>query len=308
MVKHELFKKFQKPILAFANSWIGRRYLGLSKELDKNIRIFRMHPNSYVVRRNGHFEQVFRGYDLFGQRLESALRIASFGLVPIFFKGAPALMFALTVNTFFSGAGDGFTKHDNASWDTAHDATSANFSDYTSELIDVKSEYTDKYWVNRGFFPVDTSVLPDDAIVLGATFQVFFSSVRDDDNDGNDYLNIVQTSQASPLSIVNGDHDQCGAVNSPTVGSTNVDISGLSAGGSHTFTLNATGLGWISRTGYTMLGMREGHDIADNSVATSTNTITGVRIFSSERAGTAQDPTFVVTFDTPPGAFPYTMW
>jgi hypothetical protein len=31
-----------------------------------------------------------------------------------------------------------------------------------------------------------------------------------------------------------------------------------------TFTLNSTGRGWVNKTGYTLLGVREGHDVLDD--------------------------------------------
>ena len=95
-------------------------------------------------------------------------------------------------------------------------------------------------------------------------------------------------------SLADGDFDQIVSINNPTAGASDTDITSLSAGGYRTITLNATGRGWISKTGYTKLGLREGHDAVDS--APSDSTFTGVQIQTADFTGTSRDPYLEVTY------------
>lgn len=111
---------------------------------------------------------------------------------------------------------------------------------------------------------------------------------------------VVQTSQPSTSELTTADYDLCGdAIDNPTKGSANIDLTGLTIGAYRDFTLNATGLGWISKTGYTMLGVREGHDIQDIwSDPGEVDKESGIWVSASEQTDTSQDPYLSVTYTT----------
>jgi len=113
-----------------------------------------------------------------------------------------------------------------------------------------------------------------------------------DDNDGDDFITVVQTSQADTASLTTADYDQCGAISNPTEGATRIDIGSITIGAYNSWTLNATGLGWISKTGYTFLGLREGHDAINSAITFGINR---VKFAGSEATGTANDPYLDVT-------------
>jgi hypothetical protein len=62
---------------------------------------------------------------------------------------------------------------------------------------------------------------------------------------------------------LNTDYSKAGnAIKNPTEGSSRIDISSIVPGYVE-WDLNSIGLSWISKTGYTKLALREGHDILD---------------------------------------------
>ena len=199
--------------------------------------------------------------------------------------------------SYYAGAGDGSvysTGQD--TWDIAHNMAGTYAIAYpTSEYMNLGVNTTRMY---RGFFPVDTSGIDDAATITDAKLYLYNDSTRsNNDNDGDDYLNVVQTTQASPTTLVAVDYDKCGAVHSPTIGGTQIDISSIGIG-YFSITLDATGIGWIKKTAgdpYTMLGVREGHDLID-SAPTGSNY---VYLVFSEHTGTDQDPYLSVTVSSP---------
>jgi len=172
---------------------------------------------------------------------------------------------------FYVGGGDGYVYKGASSWDAAHDATVGEGTSYWSLDPDEVAVASVKIGVApnifRVFLPIDTSKLPDTASVISAAFKGRVNEKFNLDNDGNDFVVIVQTSQASPLSLTVEDYDQCGVVNNPTEGSNRIDIGNILVGDYNSWALNATGTGWVSKTGWTLLGLREGHDVLDDSVA-----------------------------------------
>ncbi len=204
------------------------------------------------------------------------------------------------VNTTYAGAGDGFIGYDNAeSWSTTHGAATGYFTSYTLTNLNMYiEEYsTSNYAINRIFIPFDTSTLDDAVVITAATLNVLPYGKINQINDAYDFLTVVQTTQASNTVLVNADYDQAGAVTNPTeavdVGGRK-DITSISTGTYLTFNLNATGLTYVSKTGYTKLGLREGHDTLNNS--SFNNAYNEVTIYASEQTGTAQDPYLEVTY------------
>lgn len=210
-----------------------------------------------------------------------------------------------TVSTFYSGSGDGYSAiwESTSSWATVHDALTGNDTSATGTnfYAGISQHQTtgSKTTIGRMFLPFDTAAIPDTDTVTAATLTVYSTGTTfNGDNDGDDFVTVVQTSQASNTTLAHADYDTCGdAISNPTEGATRIDLSSWStgAGNANTFTLNSTGLGWISKTGYTKLGLREGHDVINSQIAN--NTVNGAAVYLSEQdgAGTTNDPTLTVT-------------
>lgn len=175
--------------------------------------------------------------------------------------------------------------------------------------------------IYRGTFPFDTSLIPANATITAASLNVFGTTTGGTPvtNDGLDYLTTVQSSATNYAAPAVADYSKIGApVTNPTEGNATgnrIDISsqwltndGSGNSGLNTFTLNATGMGWIKKagqastcsasTGITCLGVREGHDTTRTPLAAST-TYAYVSFATTAYPGTNADPFLSVTYRLP---------
>lgn len=138
--------------------------------------------------------------------------------------------------SYFSGWGDGYVQaymdgYSQSNWDSIHDNTTGHAND-TSNGADIGIGFDRAgSWMihmNRAFFPFDTSDIPDSADISAAALKLYVGyNIYDQVNDSESYIAIVQTSQASTSALANGDFDQAGAINNPTLGSSEFDIGSL---------------------------------------------------------------------------------
>ena len=194
-----------------------------------------------------------------------------------------------TTDTFYSSTGgDGTIRrgpNTQTTWTAARDtadgevAAAGNVSDFIFADRETGTNFT----VSRQFYPFDTSSIPDTDTISSATFSFYQTNA----GSGVRSVGLVQTSQASMSSLALADFDTCGAVNSATEGATRVTATAVQY---QDFALNATGLTWIDKTGYTKLGTRLSKDL-DNSAPAAREYIAGS--FADE-TGTANDPKLVV--------------
>jgi hypothetical protein len=203
---------------------------------------------------------------------------------------------------YYTGAGDGRVGYFVAgeSWGTAHDAETGTTADYTTDVMTLTETYKDiastHNGIWRGFLPIDTSGLPTGAIISEALLKLYVTFSNNSDADGEDWANVVQTSQDDNTELITADYNQCGDVDSPDEGATRISLNGMGTGWK-TWTLNSTGRGWINDDGYTLLGMREGHDVLNHQL--SVNGSNKINIRYSEYTGTDSDPYLSVTYTEP---------
>jgi len=205
-----------------------------------------------------------------------------------------------TTTTFSVQSGDGNVYKNYSTWSGVHDATSGSGQSYTSTTMPVQAGKTNNstYRIERAFLAFNTSALPDNTSIVDAKLKVYVHGKTNPDNDGDDWVTVVQGSQASPTSLVLNDYDNAGAITNPTEGidtSERKDITNVSTNAYLTLNLNNTGKGWISKTGNTLLALREGHDVI-NSSYTGGKGGNQLTLRSSEYSGTAFDPVLEVTY------------
>ena len=202
----------------------------------------------------------------------------------------------------YSGSGDGVVMRvdeymweacrNNSYGDASHDATPT-----ITTLASNDGEFG-SYILHRGFLPFDTSALLEDDVVSSTKLYFYVESTVNEDNDGYDYLTVVQGSQASPLLLTQYDYGEVGDIEGIDSGD-RLDITSLGTGWNY-FDLNSTGISWIDATGYTKFALREGHDLADVPPDTGRNE---VEIRSSDYSGTSSDPylqiIYTATQDSP---------
>jgi RHS repeat-associated protein len=216
-----------------------------------------------------------------------------------------------TTTSFAATGGDGsITFNSSTSWPTTHDATTGS-SVTTGTTLKVNSGKANggKYTIERGFTPFNTAALPDNATITAAKLKVLIDSKSDSDNDGDDWVTVVQGSQPSTASLAISDYDLAGSVNSPTEGINTAerkDITGVTTGQYLEFNLNSAGQSWVSKTGDTKLALREGHDVINSAFTGSNSTSNQLVLRTGEYAGTSSDPVLEVTYTTPPPAITMT--
>lgn len=145
----------------------------------------------------------------------------------------------------------------------------------------------------RSFFLFDTSPIPDTDTISSATFGFTIEA----GNIGNSFglsISLVAGTTISNTSISVNDYQ--GTVGNTTKFSTDKTLASLTADGAtyNNFTLNATGISAISKTGVTNLGGKIAND-ADNSAPTwSSSADSFANVNSADNAGTTDDPALVI--------------
>jgi hypothetical protein len=303
IIDKQFFKLHQKKLLFIANNHYLRWLLGLNHLGFKIDKVDLITPNSIHSNNVGYFFAAPRfaeslvynlspvAYFQYGGKRQSfkfsPVGLLGILLVVVMTKGFGFL--AVGAVDYYAGGGDGQVEKSSGdtNWNTCHDATAGSAADYESETANVKAKLdTGQYSISRGFFPVDTSGLPDGVTITGANFVHTVSSIQDTPFT----YRIVQTTQADTGSLVTGDYDQCGAIDDPTAGASDQSISTT---GTKTVALNATGLGWITDSGWTKLGIRERAHDADDEAATGNHQID---IYTSNRTGTSEDPYLAISY------------
>lgn len=228
----------------------------------------------------------------YNNRLASAVAAGSGGGVP-------------TVATFYATTGDGSIYKTATSWDPSHDAVSGTSAVYTGTTLTAGSGKSGSttYRLDRAFFGFDTSSLPDNATVTDSVLKVFVNSKLNNDNDGDDWMTVVQGSQPSTSSLTTADYDLAGSINTPTEGvdaGERKDISTVATGQYLNINLNSAGKSWVSKTGSTKLALREGHDVVDSPVVLGSGQYNQLTLRTANYTGTTSDPMLSVTYTTTP--------
>lgn len=204
---------------------------------------------------------------------------------------------ATTQNTY-SGAGDGQVRNSGTVWSTTRSAGTGDQANAIGASITpgtYGSTSGPQYYIFRGFNVFDTSFLGSSASISAASLNEWVVSVRNDTNDGTDYMTLVQATQASTSTLATSDFGAVGTTEAIDSGERK-DLSSVSAGAYLTFTFNATGRGFINKTGDTKIAKREGHDFANVDPASGVDKWNYLELYTSEQAGTANDPYLSVTY------------
>lgn len=204
---------------------------------------------------------------------------------------------------------DGYVESNLSTWDLTHDATAGtgafgaglgNSESGTSMIAGSGPvQAFGNFFIAHVFVLFNTAALLSGATISAAVLSLYCSAKSNVDNDGDDWMNVVQSSPASNTALANGDFDQCGAINNPTEGATRIDIGSITTSAYNDFTLDATGRGWVNKTGVTKLGVREGHDCIDDPTVGGTSK-NSTDLATAETSGTTSDPKLVVTYTPPP--------
>jgi len=166
--------------------------------------------------------------------------------------------------TFYGETGDGYlyAKTD-AHFSVAREAAVADVKDTAGDTIRIGVAYIDpplsgdKYRFYRGFLYFDTSSLPNNATVTAATLKIYLvGNLKIQETGIKVILFHAENRPTDPLSLSDFDLNFYASG-----GADDITVS-TGQSGYQTFTLNATGRGWINLTGKTTFCLRTEQDVS----------------------------------------------
>ena len=187
----------------------------------------------------------------------------------------------------FSSTSDGWIIASNASYANARNAASGTVWS-AIDLFVGQENAAGVFNIMRSYLYFDTSAIPDGAVISAASIYIYGTT----DNSTNDFdiqvWNGMPDYPHDPLAV--GDYAQG---NYAGTGGT-FNTSGFATGSYNQIPLDATGIGWISKTGTTKLMLRSSRDV--NQFQPGVGVAEYVIFESSDTAGTTQDPYITITY------------
>ncbi len=152
---------------------------------------------------------------------------------------------------------DGGVGNNHSTWSGTHDANTGDSLDDTSTSVSIGTQYVAilDFSIVRGFFPFDTTGLPEGITITAATFKAYvgwYHGVTE-----NDTFRLVETSQATKDDLIVEDFNQCGSIDDPTALAPDQQIDFADWLSWITWTMNSTGRDTINTDDWTLLGIRE---------------------------------------------------
>lgn len=185
-----------------------------------------------------------------------------------------------------------------AAWATIRGLSSGDYAEYSTDYhIKYYTAAASNNWseFKRAFVLFDTSALTSAASISAAVISFKGDGNASLDQLGTASVSIVSSTPASDTSISVGDYDQVGTTEFATA---RIGFGVWSTSAYNDFTLNASGIANISKTGVSKFGVRSNWDTDDAEptwVASKFNTVSW---YPSSRAGTSEDPKLVITYST----------
>jgi hypothetical protein len=182
-------------------------------------------------------------------------------------------------------------------WATCHDRVSgtsgADSDAYLAVHISTGSGTDGFRYLLRSQIFFDSSAIPDTDTVSAATLSIYGTDKADVGTAINPTCNIFGSTSVATTTIPDSDFS---ALNATAKCDTAITYANWSTAGYNDFTLNASGLADVSKTGLSRFAWREAAYDAPNSAPTwSAATDHRINGNSADVAGTANDPKLVVT-------------
>lgn len=166
---------------------------------------------------------------------------------------------------------------------------------YLSGLFSNGSSNFQDCWRSLDLF--DTSALGSSATIISATMSLYGNAGNTATmglSDANAGLALVDASPASDTTMQNSDYENSGTTRQATdLGFSTVDVSSY-----FDFTLNATGLASINKTGITKFAVRLVAELDTVSFSPGANKESSVFGYDSNNTGTSKDPKLVINYTT----------
>jgi hypothetical protein len=179
----------------------------------------------------------------------------------------------------------------------ARAGTEAYPSTTSGTCINFTPGSTTNQWISisRAIILFDTSALTSTASISAAVLSLY-GTAKADPTSISPNVDIYTTTPASNTDIVPADFSQFGSTSQTGVP---ITYAGWSTTGYNAFTLNATGLGNVSKTSISKFGTRNAnYDVAATAPTWANDFDTHLANYWADQAGTANDPKLVVTYST----------
>lgn len=331
-IDEEFFKRHQRILLWFVNTYFGRRYWRIRSGKG---RIHQILPNciSYNLRyefRHGQWYKIqtteFRTASGYANRLRWSLRYAwpfILAIGSLFSRYAfriPALdtifLFSVipsTVTTVYPDPNPETTSVDGTVYRFGVDETFGtirggagngfNDSAVQDSVAAVRTSTTTDQFSRllRGIYLFDTSSIPDGDTINSATISFYGQAAASNIplNATDRILHVVASTPASDTALANADYGNLGTTSFGSF-DPGASFANWSTTGYNDITLNASGLAAISKTGISKFGTRFECDRANSFTTTwSSDQPDSLDNYMADQAGTANDPKLVVTHSTP---------
>lgn len=315
----EWFKKYQKQLLFFANTWIGRRILrihGDRSDVGKN-KVVKIEPNAIHWMSGEKYIGEYRTHAKYSKRLYHAFK-------PIWWTmHAWDMAFANNLNTALNLGFDTLTVYPDAdpetttvdgsafrtvtaeTWATIRSSTgtSSISSGASLTLYRFEDSATTNRWLgmSRSIILFNTSSIKQGSTIDSAYLAVYKNGSIEGGNTptvAQSDMVVVSASPSSNTNIVAADYEI--AKFGSTALADRFHYADY-APGYNTFTLNASGLAAITEEGITKLGIRSGADF-DNSEPTWPSNRQPLA-YSADYTGVARDPKLTITYTQPITAY-----
>ena len=312
----QFFKKYRKELVWFINTKLGRWFFKVDNEIQN---ICKITPNALTYdkhlerRDDGKWYEVkttcFRTNNKYARLLNYRLRhLHKLAFtIPSLLKPEMSPLFVpvmLTTDSFYPDANPESTSVDGSITAGGSDKTWTNIISESGLEASDSSEFgyycaiytgasADTWrYLMRSMFLFDTSSLPNDDTVDSATLSLYGTSKRDQISIAPD-LNVYAASPSSNTSLSSSDFDKFGS----TAFSTAITYNNFSTTGYNDFSLNASGIAAISKTGISKFGVRNANYDAAGSSPTYTAWDQDSKIsgYFAENTGTSEDPKLTVT-------------
>ena len=165
----------------------------------------------------------------------------------------------------------------------------------------------ERYTIRRSWFAFDTSSIPDTDTISSATFTIYGSGRASEDDSGTT-VDVVSATTTSGTEIAVGDFGNTG---STVFADKAISAWDTTDGNPNDFTLNASGIANISKTGLSKFAIKAGID-TDNNFPHSGYESNSVGGYFGDQTGVDTDPTLTVVHSggaaTAPDAFVTGEW
>ncbi|RLF57461.1 MAG: hypothetical protein DRN25_06525, partial [Thermoplasmata archaeon] len=203
-------------------------------------------------------------------------------------------------DTFYANTNDGYIYKSGSSWSAVHDATSGDGVDDNDQYSHVgisayRSNIEGEYGIYRSHFRFDTSSIPDNAEITGASLHIYGYGYGE-----SSVCAMRSTAWLENPFLTTNDFDAF-------TGSEYGHTSSWSTSGYNTITFNDQGKSDINKECYTRICCREYDHYYQNVAPSGKNPYCRNGLYYADYTGTTRDPYLEVTYtsNSPPSASYY---